>query len=169
MFYLTDLEGVGPTIVEALFTCNRTTGAWYRADPDASSWPLSNGTYTTDDRNISIPDIDPASGLAALYIGTTGGHRIYFKSTNGTTHYIKYKSLAGPENGWNYGGMISSNYSLLPGKEIAAAFASAESDPDPDSLELRVAYGVPANGSASDDASGEIEWAVSGVGGQEAV
>ena len=65
--------------------------------------------------------------------------------------------------------MISSNYSLLPGKEIAAAFASAESDPDPDSLQLWVAYGVPANASAKDDGNGEIEWAVSGVGGKESV
>ncbi|KUI74188.1 hypothetical protein VM1G_10038 [Cytospora mali] len=169
-FYLTDLEGIGPTIVEALFTCNRTTGHWYPAyTGGVSSWPLSNGTFTTDDRHIPIPNIDPETGLAALYIGTSGGHRIYFKSTNGTTHYIKYKSLPGPEHGWNYGGMISSNYSLLPSKEIAAAFTSDESDPDPDSLQIRVAYGVPGNASADEDVSGEIEWAESGVGGQEAV
>lgn len=134
-----------------------------------SSWPVSSGTFTTDDRHIPIPDIDPETGLAALFIGATGGHRIYFKSTNGTTHYIKYESLAGVENGWNYGGMISSNYSLLPGKEIAAVFASDETDPDPNSLQIHVAYGVPLNASTSDDISGEIEWAVSGVDGKEAV
>ncbi|KAK7737869.1 hypothetical protein SLS53_006246 [Cytospora paraplurivora] len=169
-FYLTDLEDVGVTIVEALFTCNRTTGHWYHpADAGAFSWPLSNGTFTTDDRHVPIPDIHPRSGLAALYIGTTGGHRIYFKSTNGTTHYIKYKSQPGPEYGWNYGGMVSSNYPLLPGMDIAAAFASSEADPDPDNLKLRVAYGVPAKLSASDDVSGEIEWAVSGIDEQEAI
>ncbi|KUI58459.1 hypothetical protein VP1G_05728 [Cytospora mali] len=169
-FDLADLEGIEPTIVEALFTCNRTTGHWYPAYTGGiSSWPLSNDTFTTDDRHIPIPDIDPETGLAALYIDTSGGHLIYFKSTNRTTHYIKYKSLPGPEHGWSYGGMSSSNYSLLPGKKIAAAFTSDESDPDPDSLQIRVAYGVPGNASTDEDVSGEIEWAESGVGGQEAV
>lgn len=109
------------------------------------------------------------SGLAAVYVGTTSGHRVYFKSTNDTTHYIKYKSLPGPENGWNYGGMISSNFTLLPGKEIVAAFASEDTDPDSDELHIRVAYGVPGNASADGDVDGEIEWALSGIDKQEAV
>lgn len=65
--------------------------------------------------------------------------------------------------------MISSNSTLLPGKEVAAAFASGEADPDPDALQIRVAYGVPGNASAGDDVNGEIEWAMSGIDGQEAI